>query len=61
VILGLSIEHEIPEVVTGLIGASFIALAYGSSLRRRRRLRQNEQRRASGSGRDATHREPLPG
>ena len=61
VILGLSIEHEIPEVVTGLIGASFIALAYGSSLRRRRRLRQNEERRASGSGRDATHREPLPG
>lgn len=61
VILGLSIEHEIPELVTGLIGAGFIALAYGSSLRRRRRLRHRDDRRAPDGGRDAARREPVPG
>ena len=54
VILGLSIEHQIPEVVTGLIGAGFIALAYGSSVRRRRRLRRSPRparcRRRAGPG-----------
>jgi hypothetical protein len=61
VILGLSIEHEIPEVVTGLIGAGFIALAYGSSLRRRRRLRQREDRPDAGGARDRVRRAPQPG
>jgi hypothetical protein len=61
VILGLSIEHEIPEVVTGLIGAGFIALAYGSSLRHRRRLRQRDEARVSEAVRDPGRRSPQPG
>jgi uncharacterized protein len=28
----VSMKHEIPEVVTGLIGVGFIAAAFGSSL-----------------------------
>jgi len=35
-LLFVSIEHEVPEVVTGLIGVGFIAAALASSLRRRR-------------------------
>jgi uncharacterized protein len=61
VILGLSIEHEIPEVVTGLIGAGFIALAYGSSLRRRRRLRRCDDVRLREGARDPAGRAPQPG
>ncbi len=37
VLLALSIEHDIPEVVTGLIGVAFIAAAYISSLAARRK------------------------
>jgi hypothetical protein len=37
VILAISIETEVPEVVTGLIGVAFIAAAYVSSLIARRR------------------------
>jgi hypothetical protein len=37
VLLLVSIEHEVPEVVTGLIGLGFIALAFASSLIRNRR------------------------
>jgi hypothetical protein len=37
VLLGVSINHEIPEVVTGLIGVGFIAAAYISSLAYRRK------------------------
>jgi len=36
VVLLVSIEHEIPEVVTGLIGVAFIGAALLSSLRRNR-------------------------
>lgn len=64
VILGLSIEHEIPEAVTGLIGAGIIALAYGSSLRRRRQQRRRDaaaDRPASDRGRDPARRQPQPG
>jgi hypothetical protein len=61
VILGLSIEHEIPEVVTGLIGAGFIALAYVSSVHRRRRLRRGVDRRRDDGGRDSARPAPLPG
>jgi hypothetical protein len=61
VILGLSIEHEIPELLTGLIGAGFIALAYVSSVHRRRRLRQGEDRRRDDGGRDSARPAPLPG
>jgi uncharacterized protein len=37
-ILFISIEYEVPEVVTGLIGIGFIAAAFLSSLSRNRRL-----------------------
>jgi hypothetical protein len=37
VLLLLTIEHEVPEVVTGLIGVGFIAAAFASSLVRNRR------------------------
>jgi uncharacterized protein len=36
-LLLMSMKHEIPEVVTGLIGVGFIAAAFGSSLVRNRR------------------------
>ncbi|WGL53759.1 DUF475 domain-containing protein [Nocardioides sp. BP30] len=36
VLLLVSVEHEVPEVVTGLIGVAFIAAALVSSLRRNR-------------------------
>jgi uncharacterized protein len=45
VIIFVSISHEVPEVVTGLIGIAFILLAFVSSLvrnRRRARLEQSE-------------------
>ncbi len=37
VLLAISIENDIPEVVTGLIGVAFIAAAYVSSLAARRK------------------------
>jgi hypothetical protein len=37
VLLFFSIRYEIPEIVTGLIGVGFIALALGSSIRLNRR------------------------
>jgi hypothetical protein len=37
VLLAISIENEVPEVVTGLIGVAFIAAAYVSSLIARKR------------------------
>jgi hypothetical protein len=36
VLLAVSIETDVPEVVTGLIGVAFIAAAYVSSLAARR-------------------------
>jgi hypothetical protein len=36
-LLLVSMKHEVPEVVTGLIGVGFIAAAFGSSLVRNRR------------------------
>ncbi len=41
VLLAISIQTEIPEVVTGLIGVAFIAAAYASSLIARRK--RNEE------------------
>ena len=38
VILMVSIEYEIPEIVTGLIGVAFIGLALLSSMLRNRRI-----------------------
>ncbi len=40
VLLAISIETEVPEVVTGLIGVAFIAAAYVSSLVARKRLHE---------------------
>jgi hypothetical protein len=37
VLLAISIENEVPEVVTGLIGVAFIGAAYASSLVARRK------------------------
>ena len=37
-ILLISIKHEVPEVVTGLIGVGFIGAAYLSSLVRNKRI-----------------------
>jgi hypothetical protein len=37
VLLAITITHEVPEVVTGLIGVGFIALALGSSIVAKRR------------------------
>ncbi|MCW2744426.1 MAG: hypothetical protein JWM48_976 [Mycobacterium sp.] len=37
VIMLLEVRYEVPEVVTGLVGVAFIALAMGSSLLERRR------------------------
>jgi hypothetical protein len=53
VILLISIEYEVPEVVTGLIGVGFIALAFLSSLalqRRRRADGLSEAREADSAG-----------
>ena len=50
-ILLVSIEVEVPEVVTGLIGVGFILAAFISSLVRNRRLGTQEE--------PATEREPV--
>ncbi|WP_028636936.1 DUF475 domain-containing protein [Nocardioides sp. URHA0032] len=41
-LLLVSISHEVPEVITGLIGVGFIAAAFGSSLLRNRRRASQE-------------------
>ncbi|MGW6916799.1 DUF475 domain-containing protein [Kitasatospora sp. NPDC054939] len=51
-ILMIGIEHHVPEVVTGLIGVGFIALALGSSILRNRRI-------AAEGGDDEEEREPA--
>jgi hypothetical protein len=43
VILLITIRHEVPEVVTGLIGVGFISAAYISSLVRNRRTPEDEK------------------
>jgi uncharacterized protein len=42
VILLVTIEYEVPEVVTGLIGVGFIAAAFVSSIVRNKRAEQSE-------------------
>ncbi len=42
VILLITIEYEVPELVTGLIGVGFIGLALGSSIARNRREERQE-------------------
>jgi hypothetical protein len=50
VILLVSIGHEIPEVVTGLIGVGFIGAAFISSLRHNRNAVEVEERQEVGVG-----------
>lgn len=50
VLLLVSVGHEVPEVITGLIGVAFIAAALVSSFRRNRR--QFEERAALAAGID---------
>ncbi|WP_250281153.1 MULTISPECIES: DUF475 domain-containing protein [unclassified Frankia] len=55
VILAVSIETEVPEIITGLVGVGFIGVALISSL-----LRRNKERRAGadeGDGPDERQRE----
>ncbi len=40
IILAVSIENDVPEIVTGLIGVAFIAAAFVSSLVRKRRMEE---------------------
>ncbi|AXI77431.1 DUF475 domain-containing protein [Peterkaempfera bronchialis] len=42
IILMVSIKHEIPEIVTGLIGVAFILASLASSVMRNRRLAESE-------------------
>jgi uncharacterized protein len=53
VILAITIETRVPEVVTGLIGVAFIGVALLSSIRERRR-------RGDGPGDDDTDSRPIP-
>jgi hypothetical protein len=39
IILGISIQTDVPEIITGLVGVGFIGLALLSSIRHRRRTR----------------------
>ena len=50
VILAITIETEVPELVTGLVGVAFIGASFLSSLARRRRLAAAE---AEDAGADA--------
>ncbi len=43
IILLVSIGHHIPEIVTGLIGVAFIAVAFGMSVRRNAREAASEE------------------
>ncbi len=55
VILAVSIETEVPEIITGLVGIGFIAIALASSVRNRNR------QRASGAGGPDSDQDERPG
>jgi uncharacterized protein len=50
VILLVTIRHEVPEIVTGLVGVGFIGAAFISSLARNRRLPQDESAEGERTG-----------
>ncbi|MCK9896686.1 DUF475 domain-containing protein [Frankia sp. AgB32] len=58
IILAISIETEVPEIVTGLVGVAFIGLALISSILHRRRLAADEGPTTAGDGDDAD-RQPV--
>src|SRR5262249_2700166 len=43
ILLFVGIEHHVPEVVTGLVGATLIGIAFLSSLRHNKRQRNDDQ------------------
>ena len=57
-LLLITIEYHIPELVTGLIGVGFIAAALASSVRRNRRLADTDAN-PTGSG-STSDRDPAP-
>ncbi len=57
VILAVSIENEVPEVITGLVGVGFIGVALVSSLLRRGREQRAGEGGGDGGGPDERHRE----
>ncbi|WP_239373216.1 MULTISPECIES: DUF475 domain-containing protein [unclassified Frankia] len=59
VILAVSIETEVPEIITGLVGVGFIAIALASSVRNRNRNR--DRQRASGAGGPDSDQDERPG
>ncbi|CAO5249321.1 DUF475 domain-containing protein [Frankia sp. AgKG'84/4] len=58
IILAVSIETEVPEIVTGLVGVAFIGLALISSILHRRRGAADEGPAPAGDGDDAD-RQPV--
>ena len=50
VILAITIETEVPELVTGFVGVAFIGASFLSSLARRRRLAEDEDADAFDAG-----------
>ncbi|AEH11089.1 protein of unknown function DUF475 [Candidatus Protofrankia datiscae] len=57
VILAVSIETEVPEIITGLVGVGFIGVALVSSLRRRNKERRAGESEDDGDGPDERQRE----
>ncbi|WP_131768453.1 DUF475 domain-containing protein [Candidatus Protofrankia californiensis] len=57
VILAVSIETEVPEIITGLVGVGFIGVALISSLLRRGRKQRASEGGGNGDGPDERHRE----
>ncbi|SBW28236.1 hypothetical protein FDG2_5580 [Candidatus Protofrankia californiensis] len=57
VILAVSIETEVPEIITGLVGVGFIGVALISSLLRRSREQRAGEGGGNGDGPDERHRE----
>jgi len=53
VILAITIETEVPELVTGFVGVAFIGASFLSSLARRRRLAEDADADADADADDA--------
>jgi len=58
-ILLISIEHKVPEVISGLIGVFFVGVALASSIRRNRRQAATGERRGTEAPDDATVADPV--
>lgn len=60
IILAISIETEVPEIITGLVGVAFIGLALVSSIRHRRKEAAAGGDNAGQDDEPDTSREPAP-